>query len=108
MKRKVEFLAFILCICVLCAGCQSKKGETSAELTEEQLKSDHLTMDLSEDIHVDADITPLEKYEKGVSTYYMEQVKEKGTIKDIQKRTFLYGRPIEDIYDICRKNTRKL
>ena len=65
------------------------------ELTEEEIKGGHVSFQMDENLVVDANVTPKEKYEKGLSSYYLKLFRE--TNKESEKKflqtpkLFFYG-----------------
>lgn len=51
---------------------QEQGGGYRAELTEEELKGGHVSFQMDENLVVDADVTEIEKYENGLSSYYLK------------------------------------
>ncbi len=75
-------VVFLLACSVILAACGTEKGpekpENSVgnrtELTEEEIKGGHASFQMAENLVVDADVTAKEKYEKGLSSYYLKIV----------------------------------
>lgn len=70
---------------VMVTGCSSEKEEKKevkkeeekeyykGELTEEEMNDTHLTLELMENVTVDADITSLKDYENGLKSYFIQR-----------------------------------
>lgn len=80
-KRLLRAAVFLGAMTFLGTGCQMKSGETQDSnaavdirdsLTQEEIKSGEAFFYLSEDLLVDAKITPQEKYTDGLKSYYIE------------------------------------
>ena len=52
---------------------EEKKEYYKGELTEEEMNDTHLTLELMENVTVDADITSLKDYENGVKSYFIQR-----------------------------------
>lgn len=81
MKRMKYILAvFILGCSVTFTACgtegdsvkQEQSSRNRSELTEEEIKGGHVSFQMAENLVVDADVTAKEKYEKGLSSYYLK------------------------------------
>lgn len=77
MKKKF-LLVISLAVLVICfTGCGSNTGtDTTAdyrtEFTEDEITNGYASFEIEKNLKVDADITKPEKYEKGLSSYYMD------------------------------------
>lgn len=69
-------LCGLLLICILLmSACTDGSTDTTAdyrtEFTEDEMTNGHASFEIDKNLKVDADITKPEKYEKGLSSYYM-------------------------------------
>ena len=79
-KTKYILTALILGAFVQLTACGTEDGsvnqgqgdEYRTELTEDELKGGHVSFQMDENFVVDADVTGIEKYEKGLSSYYLK------------------------------------
>ena len=81
MKRMKYVLAVLILGCSIILTACGKEGdsvkpkqgdENRSELTEEEIKGGHVSFQMDENLVVDADVTAREKYEKGLSSYYLK------------------------------------
>ena len=81
-RRPKQFLWFfsVLTISYALCACGTEKASTEgdkgtdsrAELTQEEIESGHASFQMDENLVVDADITPKEKYAQGLASYYIK------------------------------------
>jgi len=85
--KKAGIVLLLMGSLVMVTGCSSEKEEKKedekketeekeyydGELTEEEMNGTHLTLELMENVTVDADITSLKDYEKGLSSYFIQR-----------------------------------
>lgn len=62
-----------------------KKEYYDGELSEEEMNATHLSLELMENVTVDADITSLDNYEKGLDSYFLQMPDGKKLAPDKQK-----------------------
>ena len=110
LKRLSFFL--ILCTVLLISSCQSDKQKKVDEtekatyrdsFTEEEKANGTAKFDLMENVTVDAQITPSEKYKDGLKKYYMKHFYEAKDIKDVHdfiKNPTLFGRKLVQTMDL--------
>ena len=81
MKRLKYVLAVLIFGCSVILTACGKEGKSvepeqgdgnRSELTEEEMKGGHASFQMAENLVVDADVTAKEKYEKGLSSYYLK------------------------------------
>lgn len=112
MKQKRRLICLMLCTALLFSGCQSdkkKKGSGTVKntyrdrFTEEEKAKGIAKFDLMENIKVDAQITPVNKYRDGLKKYYMEPFLEPETLinkKDFEKRPTFSGNKLSKTMDM--------
>lgn len=83
MKWRKYILTVFLFVCsIIWTACGTEKGSEKSEnnggnrteLTEEEIKGGHVSFQMAENLVVDADVTAKEKYEEGLSSYYLKIV----------------------------------
>ena len=93
MKWRKYILTVFLFVCsIIWTACGTEKGSEESgnnggnrtELTEEEIKGGHVSFQMAENLVVDADVTAKEKYEEGLSSYYLKIICE--TDKDSEKK----------------------
>ena len=109
---KERFLCLLLCTAILLSGCQSDKKKKVDEtqkvtyrdsFTEEEKASGTAKFDLMENVTVDVQITPAEKYKDGLKKYYMKTYFETTVLKDrkvFADNPILYGKKLSKVMDI--------
>ena len=80
--RRLKYIltALILGASVQLTACGTEDGSVSrgqsdeyrTELTKDEIKGGHVSFHMDENLVVDADVTAEEKYEKGLSSYYLK------------------------------------
>ena len=107
-----RFFCLFLCATLLLSGCQSekkKKADGTAKVTyrdsftEEEKASGTAKFDLMENVTVDVQITPAEKYKDGLKKYYMKtyfETKELKDKKDFADNPILYGKKLSKVMDM--------
>ena len=80
--KRIQYILpiFILGVSIQLTACgteddpvnQEQDVEYRTELTEEELKGGHVSFQMDENFEVDADVTGIEKYENGLSSYYLK------------------------------------
>lgn len=104
-KGKAGLFVFLSLILSL-IGCQSEKNSTGDNntgsaityrdhLTEQEKADGRASFVLMENISVDANVTPADKYKDGLADYYMEhyyEAREKEPKEDFVKNPHLFGR----------------
>jgi len=110
LKRISFFLIF--CTVLLISGCQpdkkkkmdgTEKATYRDSFTEEEKANGTAKFDLMENVTVDAQITPAEKYKDGLKKYYMKHFYETEDLKNVHdfiKNPTLFGRKLTDIIGI--------
>ena len=110
LKRLSFFL--ILCTVLLISSCQSDKQKKVDEtekatyrdsFTEEEKASGTAKFDLMENVTVDVQITPAEKYKDGLKKYYMKTYFETTVLKDrkvFADNPILYGKKLSKVMDM--------
>ncbi|RKI19658.1 hypothetical protein D7V82_22810, partial [bacterium 1xD8-6] len=90
LKRIRFFLIF--CTVLLISGCQSEKKKKvdgtekvtyRDSFTEEEKANGTAKFDLMENVTVNAEITPAEKYKDGLKKYYMKHFYETEDLKNV-------------------------
>ena len=109
---KGKLFCLFLCIILLLSSCQIEKTKKSNEtqkvpyrdsFTEEEKANGTAKFDLMENVTVDAQITPAEKYKDGLKKYYMKHYMEPDTLKsrkDFEKQPTLFGRKLSKSMDM--------
>ena len=109
---KERFLCLLLCTAILLSGCQSDKKKKVDEtqkvtyrdsFTEEEKASGTAKFDLMENVTVDVQITPAQKYKDGLKKYYMKtyfETKELKDKKDFADNPTLYGKKLSKVMDM--------
>lgn len=69
MKNKFLTMFFVSSIMLGLLSC-SKDNKTEDKNID--IDAEHIQLDLSEKVHIDADITPYDRYKNGISSYYMD------------------------------------
>ena len=62
----------------------------SGELTPEEREGDHLTLEVSEKVSVDADILPASRYQEGLKSYYLEKRRDKNVVDAADSKESLH------------------
>ena len=109
---KGKLFCLFLCITLLLSSCQIEKTKKSNEtqkvtyrdsFTEEEKASGAAKFDLMENVTVDVQITPAEKYKDGLKKYYMKTYFETTVLKDrkvFADNPILYGKKLSKVMDI--------
>lgn len=83
--RKTGMVLLLMGNLAMATGCSSEKEEKKevkkeeekeyykGELTEEEMNDNHLTLELMENVTVDADITSFKDYENGLNSYFIKR-----------------------------------
>jgi len=112
LRQKRWFICLLLGTTVLFSGCQQdkkKQGDEAEKITyrdtftEEEKAKGTAKFDLMENMTVDAQITPVEKYKDGLKKYYMEHFLETETLKnsrDFEKKPTLFRQKLSKVMDI--------
>ena len=110
LKRIRFFLIF--CTVLLISGCQSEKKKKvdgtekvtyRDSFTEEEKANGTAKFGLMENVTVDAQITPAQKYKDGLKKYYMKtyfETKELKDKKDFADNPILYGKKLSKVMDM--------
>lgn len=105
LQKKVIIFGLVLAL-VSATGCSSgkkQKEETvsyyAGQLSEAEMDQEHISLQLSEKVSVDADITPYSKYKDGLNSYLTETAgdNEKIDIKSFEKNPEIFGKSFESI-----------
>ena len=109
-KKRLFILLSILVVTVTsCSNQKNDKKEKatdspkkeivyySGKLSDEEKESTHLSLDLAENIVVDADITSYSKYKDGMDSYFIENLKQdrKTSISSYRKNPDIFGTPLK-------------
>ncbi len=109
---KGKLFCLFLCITLLLSSCQIEKTKKSNEtqkvtyrdsFTEEEKASGAAKFDLMENVTVDVQITPAQKYKDGLKKYYMKtyfETKELKDKKDFADNPTLYGKKLSKVMDM--------
>ena len=109
---KGKLFCLFLCITLLLSSCQIEKTKKSNEtqkvtyrdsFTEEEKASGAAKFDLMENVTVDVQITPAQKYKDGLKKYYMKtyfETKELKDKKDFADNPILYGKKLSKVMDM--------
>ena len=112
LKQKRCLICLLLCTATLLSGCQTDKKEKGDGIekatyrdafTEDEKTNGTAKFELMENVTVDAQITPAEKYRDGLKKYYMKHFFETEDLKNIHdfiKNPTLFGRKLTDTMDI--------
>ena len=114
LKRKKKFIFLLLCITLLLSSCQIEKTKKSNKtqkatyrdcFTKEEKTKGTAKFDLMENVTVDAQITPAEKYKDGLKKYYMKHYIEATGLKrkNFADTPVLYGRKLSKIMEMISK-----
>ncbi len=100
-----------LMLIAIFTGCSSQTGDSSSadyrqEFTDSEIEEGHAEFDIAEHLSIDADITPLEKYENGLNSYYEVNYTDSGDLTDedsFAENTTIFGHEQDEFYTLLEE-----
>ncbi len=96
----------VLLMVALFTGCTSQTEDSDSasyrqEFTDSEIEEGHAEFDIVEHLSIDADITPLEKYEDGLNSYYQVNFADSGDVTDedsFAENTTIFGHEQDEFF----------
>ena len=115
ISKKILLVFMLIGTLAFTASCSSSKDEKDVKakddylikLSDSDIEGEHIKLDLSKKVTVDADITPISKYRDGDSSYNTKNVggDKKITYKKYKKTPTVFNYPVKDLIKIIEDNS---
>lgn len=104
MKKRMVCTAMMFMLTLLLAGCGEKEPEKpamfSGNLTEEEMDTEHLNVQLLDKIVVDADITAYHRYQEGLASYYVTGGANGMEWDNTRENPMAWGRTVPELVEL--------